>query len=937
MALESAKLGPILRRADPKAVVAFFNRASEDDRKTCVPFVLEWCALLDLNLRSHYNERARRELATREQIADAYAFLPAAHAAMIACATLPQIRSLAFINAANDDVVAILSQRRPPWVDAYAEFLCERELSRASGPSWRQVRALVRAGLCRPPIHDNYTLGAIEGIWPAFNVRQEEARRKQGLSAPTLTDLLLGEPDWLETAFWRLFELDGAGEVSLANAEKYGRSQSAWRESLLELSRRGVISRARLLDASLEALSRDFIQFRAGWYSRFHETLQPTPSERAERIDRYLNLLASSIAPTVTFALDAVVVVDATTPLPAKKLLPALPPALGATGKAVVKAALSLLDRVAGREPAMRSEICQTAVSGLLHEAADVQKLVFALLEQHADPQDNALRTRLVEVAEAVAASLRPRLQRWLGAKAAPPRAAPTTALIPPAPRTRPLDPARVLAPVTQLDDLLDLAGRVLETADNPDDIERVLDGISRLCDQRPEDFSRRTGPLRKRALKWAGPRLSMQDPIVHQVLARVVVAWLDQEDGFTGSALNLAGEQCEIAFLFRRLERLACQVAAGAARPLLSAPTHAGGWIDPHTVVDRWLEWQRLDADPDTHEQVLALLRLAPEGRADAVQPARALRGESGRALLHALGEASAPGRSAVWVAACRSAQPHGDLPALDEIQPNLGPDAGRTANYTWRASVFRPSEKPATWARFDCAVVVEPTAPRTVDDALLPVLFHLRKADLLHRHTPAALIRWTTRLWPANLEALFARAVGPLHLAVFWADVSDRETSGYLEPLADACVEPRAMGWLALSLGLAAQDAALRGHAREGLIALVADGRLDVESLGMTMSRLLDTGFNKLTRWAVSLGEVARVSPAHARPVADLLGRVLQGNPATAPRDLGAVLELYYELLSDTGTVPGIPATRAYLAGLKAGGKVARLAKQLLALPAG
>lgn len=935
MALESSKLGPILRRADPKAVVAFFNRASEEDRKACAPFVLEWCALLNLNLRSRYNERARRELATREQIADAYTFLSAAHAAMIACATLPQIKSLEFINAADDDVVAILGQRRPPWIDAYVEFLCERELGRASGPSWRQVRALVRAGLCRPPIHDNYTLGAIEGIWPVFNAWEQEARRKQGLPAPTLTDLLLREPDWLETAFWRLFELDGTGEVSLANAEKYGKSQSTWRESLLELSRRGVISRARLLDASLEALSRDFIQFRAGWYSRFHETLRPTPSERAERIDRYLNLLASSIAPTVTFALDAVVLVDATALLPAKKLLPALPPALGATGKAVVKAALSLLDRVAGREPAMRSEICQAAVAGLLHEAVDVQKLVFALLEQHASPQDNALRTRLVEVAEAVAASLRPRLQRWLDVKTATPRDAPMTALTPPAPPTSPLDPARALAPVMQLDDLLDLAGRVLETPNNPDDIERVLDGISRLCDQRPEDFARRTGPLRKRALKWAGPRLSMQDPIVHHVLAVVVVAWLDREDSFAASPLDWAGGQCEIAFLFRRMERLASQVAAGTARPLLSAPTHAGGWIDPHTLVKRWLEWQRLDAVPDIHEQVLALLRLAPEGRAEALRPARALRGETGRALLHALGEGSTPGRSAIWVAACRSAQPHGDLPALEAIQPDQGPDAGRTANYTWSASVVRPPGKPATWARFECTVVVEPACPRNVHDAHLPVLFHLRKGDLLHRHTPASLVRWTARLWPANLEALFARAVGPLHLAVFWADVSDRETSGYLEPLTDTCIEPGAMAWLALALGLAAQDAALRGHAREGLIALVADGRLDPESLGVTMSRLLDTGFNKLTRWAVSLGEVARVSPAHARAIADLLGRLLQANPANAPRDLGAVLELYYELLSDTGTVPGIPATRTYLAGLKAGGKVARLARQLLALP--
>src|SRR6202035_4044581 len=63
------------------------------------------------------------------------------------------------------------------------------------------------------------------------------------------------------------------------------------------------------------------------------------------------------------------------------------------------------------------------------------------------------------------------------------------------------LDPDMRIKPIGELDDLIDVFAHVLEEPDDPMEVERVLDGISRLCDQRPDDFAARTGPLRKRAL----------------------------------------------------------------------------------------------------------------------------------------------------------------------------------------------------------------------------------------------------------------------------------------------------------------------------------------------------------------------------------------------------------------------------------------------------
>ena len=78
---------------------------------------------------------------------------------------------------------------------------------------------------------------------------------------------------------------------------------------------------AGLLDASLEALSRDFVQMRSGWFSRFHEELKPSLDERAARVDRYLLLLGSTIAPTVSFAVKALQKLDRKGLVPAEALL----------------------------------------------------------------------------------------------------------------------------------------------------------------------------------------------------------------------------------------------------------------------------------------------------------------------------------------------------------------------------------------------------------------------------------------------------------------------------------------------------------------------------------------------------------------------------------------------------------------------------------------
>jgi hypothetical protein len=947
--MNPAELDRILRAGQVEPVIAFFAGATEEQRRPFAAQSIAWFRLLELNQKAHYSDRARALLSPEQLLPNYHELIPAAYAAVLASASLAELKSIGFCWALELEFAGILADRRPAWVGDYIAFLCADERTGLLGGTWRKIRDVVRAGLCPPPSHDNYVLGVLEGVQPYRYMMEKHRCEQAGLPLPvqpTLIDLLLAERDWLETAFWRLFELEGTSRISLANSDKYGHRHGGWIGALVELSGRDVLSRDRLLDASLSALSRDFIQFRAGWFSRLHEALEPTAKERAARIDAYLNLLTSGIPPTVAFAIEAVAAADDFQPLPAARLLPALQPVLTARGKAVVKTALKVVDRIASRESSARSSACQAAVSALLNDAPDVQKAVFALLARHGEKHDETLRDRLNELASAVVASLRPELKSWTADEARPKTndttspAAESTSRNKPASRSTTMAPnpvvsrtdsSRAIAPIASFDELLDRAAAILETPDDPDAVERLLAGLCALCDQRPPDFERRIGPLAQRATKkltsWQSNPHS--DPSLERNLAVVILCWAAEQNVFV-AAPHLVGDHSEpYAFIFRRLVAVGDQIAKKKTLPLLSAPTHRGGWIEASTLVQRWLAWQNAGTAPDLHEQVLALLRLAPEGRKEALARAREVKGEAGEALRHALGENAKPGRTpALWLASYRTRQPRGDLPEFERAYPNFGPDAGVGAQYTWQFAATEQAAQIRTFGAF--TIATSPSYPARVSRELLPVLFH-QKASF---GEPASreLTGWLARFWPGNLEPFFVRGLRRLQIAVSWADSRDRETLGVLDPLMSPHAELGPMACLALALGLAAQDATLRSYAQEVLIAAIAEGRANPAELGAALARLLELGENKLVRWSKSLGAVARISALHARLVADLLQRALHANPAHAPRDLGQLLELLVEVLSETGTTVSDSKAREYLAALSGTGKSAKLAKQLL-----
>jgi len=62
------------------------------------------------------------------------------------------------------------------------------------------------------------------------------------------------------------------------------------------------------------------------------------------------------------------------------------------------------------------------------------------------------------------------------------------------------LDDDRKITPISDVEELIEVCGRVLEDSSLIDDGERAIDGISRLHDEKPDDIAELIGPLLKRA-----------------------------------------------------------------------------------------------------------------------------------------------------------------------------------------------------------------------------------------------------------------------------------------------------------------------------------------------------------------------------------------------------------------------------------------------------
>jgi hypothetical protein len=795
---------------------------------------------------------------------------------------------------APSELARLTQQATPAWLPNLAEALLPDR--------WDHVHALVRAGLLPEPDSRGYTLGMLH-------------RWAEPLA------LLREDRDLREGALWRIFVVEGQGELSLS-----AHGQERWLHALIALSGEGLISRDRLLDATLQALTRGFAKGRVAPYEDLHDRLQPTPVEQIARVDLYLDVLTVGHPTSQRLALRALDnIIDAVEP---GTLLTAISSLVTCPTKALATEALRRVERLrtATSEPPVEGEaVVNTLALGLTHPAPDVQLVALRALERLAPELPEEVAAAVAGSLDLLAPSLRERALHLCPDSAAP---EPPPAEAPPT-RIDPLDPARRLRPLPDLASLVHTLAHALEHPDDVEAIEQVLEAMATLPVNRDAAFATLTDGLRLRARQL--PTRPKQVAPETRATPRALLAWLTTSwvQGLTAPPPATWPSRTRAAWgpatlWIARLEALVRRFDTPGL-PLLATPTHRDGFVDPTVLALRLATLRAADQPIDPADLLTALQRL-PHGASTTLDPTH----EPEAVLAWALGQPAPIGgeQPAWWVAAARHRGGPADLDAVQRAFPELAgldlsdrsgePTFTRVTGHTWRDNRGKehtvvytsvawtlpeinatvPSDRPwLTYQLHGChrATHSQAVVPSGIDDWTGSVDPDA-STDFYDRTDCAAVQPWNAALVPGQPEGFLSEA-----LLLLWTGATDSDlhynTHQGLLPLLSPGHRWSRWSWWVLAIGLGSRAPETQATAVDALLASLAHGAFDPVPAAIPVRALLFQGVLPAGRFASALGHVVAAGPAASRTVRDLLLHALTGTPAWPPKDLAKLLSLLQE----------------------------------------
>jgi hypothetical protein len=882
-------------------------------------------------------------------------------------------------------LMRILTDRKPDWVDEWLDLQLRQQWPSVE---WNDIDQLIHADVCSRPQSEGY-IRLMVNDFPARYYQKKD-------SFIPLSQKLRDNPSLLENEVWRLFEVETTAFLSgwQYHDPEGPANYENWGMALVRLGNEKVIDRQRLIDGCFLGLTAGITNKNTlTGYIQFYDALETTDDEVISRQGKFMDLLSHSAAHVVSFAVKNIQQIDKLNKLDDEAFLRPAETLVLSRIQGQVKTTLTILSRIAKRQERLRKASLGILVQGIGHESAAIQEMTLRLVEPWLNEGPPEVLQTLRDCLDRVSPSLREKVQTLLAHFGGKPDTVETTTKseretgnieelkrragsLPEAIRNRagvdsilkaieeggdyaPLDydlyDAQVLSglkpiqPIQSLEELIEAVSHAIEVVDSAEEVERILDGISRFGTERPDDFERQTGPLKKRIIENHGARSHTNlfgDWGRPMNMGTALLSWLGKEPERVKPVFDLY-RPSPVDVLDERCYELAVRVHQQEAAPLVAMPTHRHGWIDPRVFVERLLYYQSQNIQLMKFDFLQALLRLAPDHRQEALEQAHLVEGKLGEIVRWALGGTLKPMKLMkedipVWITAGRARSPKEKLQKLEVFQEFMTcPDGITPALYTWKAFLKTKYDNRDKKEYHEPGLTVFNgfnfnQSWETVEVPQSMLHSRTRDGKYDYRHGYYATSSWLVHLigmvWPQNTDPFNVGGIQKIFLRMDMNSSAFDPHFAYYEILFEPDRPLTEMGILLIWIGLAGKDADARGHAIDLLTEAIQDGRAHAGPLGETLVKLCAGGWVKLNRIGDALKGIARLSPLHAYVAGGVLRRWLAGQeklPDDGQHLLAPLLEIAVRMgwsLTD--------AEKRSLAAVSGTSKTAKLAKELMRL---
>lgn len=881
-------------------------------------------------------------------------------------------------------VPSVLIARNPAWLDTWVKKRLDGEFPELD---WATVRQLLKAGVIQKPDSDGYMTLFIQGM-------RGYDRREKAPYVPT-SERLKREPEYLEDEVWRIFEFENHALTTdwYSRAKDAPENYETWPDALVRLANEGDIDRDRLLDVTLASMRQEMKQNQLAAYGKLHEALKPGVEEMTARHQAYLDLLVSPTGPVVSFAVKMLVKLHRAGGLDEDLFVGAVGPVFSHKAKGTAMQALKILDKFESGDDKSFQKIAEVAITAMAHQSSDVQEFALRILEKGFAKANAATRESVERRIPFLPAKLQRKALELLG-RSEEVGSAPqevddvdidlSGALESLTPDLRNLvgiagDAGTAMPPVLQYevwnlpcvadrekldpvetrDELLELAARLLEQVEAPDQVEILLHGISRFGKDRSGNFDKLAAPLAQRIEKgqpsseglcsgWGAVPIAFVDLLM--------TWWTGQQYDFRQTPYY--DEPPQAAFAVARIREIQKILLGASKYLLLSLPSYTSGWLDPEDFAQRVLdrdEKQRLRE----YDLMQALLRLGPGNRQRALHSIRDVSGKSGRLARFALGGDERPKwtdrRDAhLWHCAARAREPEMNGKEL------LGPIAGKvpdmpgafvTETWNWSVKVKESNGYRLARIAFDEGALTHIDTGNThkrdrLKEArrklLEPAWLKWPTIGLrtwpeqqwysISQFSSAWRIHWLAMQHPADTESFMSVAVYMLDIRIDENTSRDTPAHAFFSAVFDPTRPWGEVTSLAVCLGLLSRSSDSRGYAIDALVPAIESGHADIHRIAEVFSKLLKDGAYKVNRFGPAMTTVLEASDLHKWWVGSLVDAIV-GRLDPLPRNGYFLYEVALECMLPLNVRPShAMATR--LKEHRGSSKTAKLARELLSL---